>query len=137
MSLVLKPIPQSEIETLISNLPNKSSYGIDGISNILLKLLSTSISFPLCALFNQSIAEGKFPSLMKAAEVIPLYKGKEFDLVVNYRPVSLLMTISKVLEKAVYSRVYSFLENNKILYDSQYGFHLKRSCEQAILELTG
>ena len=136
-SLVLKPIPQSEIESLITNLPNKSSYGTDGISNILLKSLSTSISFPLCALFNQSIIEGKFPEAMKIAEIIPLYKGKEFDLVVNYRPVSLLMTMSKVLEKAVYSRVYSFLERNKILYDSQYGFRTKRSCEQAILELTG
>ena len=74
---------------------------------------------------------------MKHAEMIPLYKGKEFDKVVNYRPVSLLITISKVLEKAVYSQVYQFLEQQKVLYDSQYGFRSKRSCEQAILELTG
>ena len=65
---------------------------------------------------------GEFPTMMKKAEVIPLYKGKEFDLVVNYRPISLLLTISKVLEKIVYKRVYSFLEKNNILYDSQYGF---------------
>ena len=136
-SLVLRPIPQSEIESVIHDLPNKSSYGSDGIINILLKSLASSISFPLCALFNQSLAEGKFPVLMKSAEVIPLYKGKEFDLVVNYRPVSLLLTISKVLEKAVYSQVYKFLENHQVLYDSQYGFRSKRSCEQAILELTG
>ena len=55
---------------------------------------------------------------MKYAEVIPLYKGKEFDKVVNYRPVSLLITISKVLEKAIYLRVYQFLEQHKVLYDS-------------------
>ena len=78
-------------------------------------------------IFNQSIAEGKFPSEMKNAEVIPLYKGKEFDKVVNYRPVSPLITISKVLEKAVYSQVYQFLEQQKVLYDSQYGFRSNRS----------
>ena len=113
------------------------SYGHDRVSNILLKHLVTSISFPLCSIFNQSIVEGKFPSEMKHAEVIPLYKGKEFDKVVNYRPVSLLITISKVLEKAIYVWIYQFLEQHKVLYNSQYGFRSKRSCEQAILELTG
>ena len=74
---------------------------------------------------------------MKNTAVIPLYKGKEFDKVINYRPVSLLIMISKVLEKAVYSRVYQFLEHQKVLYESQYSFRSKRSCKQAILELTG
>ena len=49
----------------------------------------------------------------------------------------MLMTISKVLEKIVYSRVYNYLEANHLLYDSQYGFCTKHSCEQAITELTG
>ena len=74
---------------------------------------------------------------MKMAEVIPLYKGRELDQVINYRPISLLITISKVLEKIVYICVYKFLQNNKILYNSQYGFRSKHSCEQAILELIG
>ena len=136
-SLILKPITQLEVEDIVRKLQNKTSYGHDRISNILLKRLVTCISFPLCSIFNQSIAEGKFPSEMKYAEVIPLYKGKEFDKVVNYRPVSLLIKISKVLEKAIYVRVYQFLEQHKVLYNSQYGFRSKRSCEQAILELTG
>ena len=71
--------------------------------------------------------------MMKIAEIIPLYKGKERDEVVNYRPISLLMTISKLLEKIIYIRVYSFLEDHNILY----GFRSKRSCNQAITELTG
>ena len=74
---------------------------------------------------------------MKIAEIIPLYKSKECDEVINYRPISLLMTISKLLEKIIYIRVYSFLEEHNILYDSQYGFRSKRSCNQAITELTG
>ena len=72
---------------------------------------------------------------MKRAEIIHLCKGKEFDKVINYCPVSLLLTISKVLKKAVYKRVYTFLEKHHILYDSQYGFRNRRSCEQAIMEL--
>ena len=100
-SLVMKSITQLEIEKLIEGLPNKTSYGHDKISNVLSKQLSTSISFPLCAIFIQSLATGIFPNAMKKVEIIPLYKGKEFNKVVKYHPVSLLLTISKVLEKAV------------------------------------
>ena len=78
-----------------------------------------------------------FPEKMKWAEIIPLYKGKRMDLTINYRPISLLITISKVLEKLIYKRVYSFLETNNILFSSQYGFRTKRSCEQAIMEVVG
>ena len=56
---------------------------------------------------------------------------------INYRPISLLMTMSKVLEKIVYSHMYSFLKLNDTLFDSQYSFRTKRSCEQAISELQG
>ena len=50
-----------------------------------------------------TITEGIFPRQMKMAEIIPLFKGKELDLVINYSPISLLITISKLLEKIVYS----------------------------------
>ena len=60
-SLILNPATVPKIEKIISNLPNKTSHGHDKISNILLKDLCPSISFPLCAIFNQSLAEGKFP----------------------------------------------------------------------------
>ena len=119
-SLILKPILQLEVEDIIWKLPNKTSYGHDRISNLVLKCLLDCISFPLCSIFNQSIAEGKFPSAMKNAEVIPLYKGKEFDKVSNYRPVSLLIMIFK--------RSYMI---------ASMALGQKRSCEQAILELIG
>ena len=107
---------------MIVSLPKKTSSGHDGMSNILLKALNESISYPLSILFNQSLNQGVFPDLMKCAEVIPLYKGQQQDLVINYHPISLLMTISKLLEKILYSRMYKFLEKNKILYESQVGF---------------
>ena len=121
-SIFISPTNQHETEKMIDSLPNKTSSGHDGISNILLKALNESISYPLSILFNQSLNQRAFPDFMKHAEVIPLYKGQQQDLVINYHPISLLMTISKLLEKLMYSRMYKFLEKNKILYESQFGF---------------
>ena len=135
-SVVMRQTNQTEIENLIKALPNKMSSGHNEINNVMLKSLCSAISYPLQLIFNQSIATGVFPDKMKIAEVIPLYKGKQRDLMINYRPISLLMTISKLLEKVIYSCIYKFLEKNNILFESQYGFRTKRSCEQAILELT-
>ena len=74
---------------------------------------------------------------MKAADVSPLHKNKERHVVTNYRPISLLITISKILEKEVYSRVYNFLVETDQLYQSQYGFRSGHSCQNAISELIG
>ena len=74
---------------------------------------------------------------MKLAEVIPLYKTKATDQLVNYRPISLLMMMSKLLEKLMYKRVFSFINRYDILYRRQYGFCSHRSCEQATQELLG
>ena len=118
-------------------LPSKTSFGYDKISNIMLKSIIPAVSTPLSIVFNQSISTGKYPQKMKQAEVVPLYKGKDMDLVINYRPISLLITISKLFEKVIYRRVYSFLEKENILFQSQYGFRSNHNCEHAILELTG
>ena len=83
-SMVMNPTCQNEIQQLISKLPNKTSCGHDRISNKLLKLLGSSISYPLAIIFNQSISEGIYPDQMKLAEVIPLYKGKDSDHLINY-----------------------------------------------------
>ena len=136
-SMLLTNITQHEIEKLINDLLNKTSCGHNKISNSLLKDLKYCISYPLMIVFNQLIALGMFPDKMKLAEIIPLYKGKERDEVIDYHPISLLMTISKLLEKIIYIRTCSYLECNQLLIDSQYGFQSKRSCDQAILELTG
>ena len=69
---------------------------------------------------------------MKLAEIVPLYKGKEHYLETNYRPISLLTTMSKVLEKIVYKCVYAFLQETEQLYVNQFGFREAHSCEHAI-----
>ena len=124
-SFVMTLTTKDEVERIIKSLPNKQSCGHDKISNIVLKELHEALLYQLTCIFNQSISQGVFLNMMKVAEVIPLHKGKERDLVVNYRPVSLLMIISKVLEKTIYICLYKYLEKNSILFDSQYGFRTK------------
>ena len=98
-SLYFKPTTQLEILDIISKLPNKPSSGYDKISNNLLKEIKSEIAVPLVQLFNKSMSHGKFPNAMKVSEVVPLHKGKSKKIPENYRPISLLVTISKVLEK--------------------------------------
>ena len=100
-SLVMTPTSITEIKKIIDNLPNKSSSGHDKLSNTVLKYISDSILYPLNIIFNQSLQSGQFPDFMKLAKIVPLFKSKDEDQVINYRLVSLLMTLSKVLEKIV------------------------------------
>ena len=135
-SLYFKPTNMVEISNIINKLANKSSYGYDQISNKLIKELRPVISYPLMLVFNKSLEEGMFPELMKQADTIPLYKAKSTEDCNNYRPISLLLTISKILEKLVYSRTVTYLDKHKLFYNSQYGFRKDHSCSDAIMELT-
>ena len=131
------PTTPIEINNLINSLANKNSSGYDNISNHMLKWLHPVIVEPLSIIFNQSIKHGVFPDLMKLAEIVPLHKGGDESMCNNYRPISLLITISKILEKVIYKRTYNFLEKHNILFQSQYGFRTKHSCADAIAELIG
>ena len=98
-SIFLEPTDENEIRKIAFDLPNKSSSGHDRISNVLLKEIIVQIAEPLSMIFNQSLQTGEFLSDMKLAEVVPLYKSKEHYLESNYRPISLLTTISKYSKK--------------------------------------
>ena len=136
-SFLLTPTSTTEITKLLEGLPNKRSSGHDNVSNLLLKELVKQMSPILEVLFNESLTTGQFPDKMKIVDVVPLYKSKEHDIVDNYRPISLLLTISKVLERIVYRRVYKFLNDTGQIYESQYGFREKHSCDHAIAQLIG
>ena len=136
-SIFLQPTDENEIRKIAFDLPSKASCGHDRVSNVLLKEIITHIAEPLCLIFNQSILTGEFPDDMKLAEVVPLYKSKEHYNESDYRPISLLTTISKILEKIVYKRVYKFLTESSQLYEHQYGFRSNHSCEHAISQMVG
>ena len=134
-SMFLHPTTTNKILALIKNLPNKRSSRYDNISNLLSKTLSTQISVQLEIIFNKSIEEGTFRTNMKKADIVPLYKSKDKQECLNYRPISLLITLSKLLEKIMYKRIYQFLEKTGQIFPSQYGFRTSHSCENAVSEL--
>ena len=93
----------SEISKIIKKLKPKNSSRHDNISNKILKELKHSLLVPLEIIINQSLSSGIFPTSMKYADVIPLFKGGDDHLMNNYRPISLLLMLSKISEKVVYT----------------------------------
>ena len=117
---------------------SKSSSGDDEISSIFLKNESVLSALAPCLsiLINQSLCTGIFPTRLKLAKVIPLYKNKGDDFKFeNYRPISLLSAISKIYERVVFDQMYDYLQSTKLFYSNQYGFRRKHSTETAGLEL--
>jgi hypothetical protein len=133
----LFPTTHTEIEKLIKGLKSKDSKGHDNISNKMLKVIYPSILHAMWIIFNKSLTSGEFPNDMKQAIVKPIYKAKCKMQLSNYRPISLLSVLSKILEKIVNLRLSRFLQKHKILYEGQYGFRKRRSTSDAILDLTG
>ena len=130
-----KEIEQESITMVINSLTNKSSVGIDGISTILLKCIAPSIIKPLTLIINQIMKTGVFPNKMKLAKVIPIYKKEDPTQVTNYRPISLLPVLSKVVEKTIAKQLSEYFEENKLFNPNQYGFRTGHSTEHAALEL--
>ena len=102
-----------------------------------LKYVSNVVSPIICSLINLSIATSTFPSSLKVARVVPLFKGGNARDTANYRPISVLNIFSKILEKHAYKHLYSYLEANSVLSDNQVGFRKDKSTTQAILRHTG
>ena len=101
----------------------------------MLKRIEPEVATQISIISNASMTQGIFPDIMKNALIVPLYKTKCRELVMNYRPISLLLTISKLIEKIVYKQVYDYLNTTGQIYKSQYGFCSAHSCEHAIREL--
>ena len=123
-----------EIRMLIKSLKPKDSSGLDEILNRMLIKWCDVITSPLTSLINKSLEMGTFPSQMKQAIIKPLYKNKSKLQTPNYRPISLLLGISKILEKVVYKRTIKFLNKLNVFYEGQYGFRANQSTQDAILD---
>jgi hypothetical protein len=120
---------------IINKFKPKPSSDIHGVSTKMVKFIGTEIAKPLSYIFNLSLQTGVFPQMLKQCRVIPIYKaGNRLD-VDNYRPISLLSSISKILEKIVSEKLIFHLTNNDLLYTHQYGFIPKRSAEQNLLQI--
>lgn len=134
-SLYLNKITVEEIEQIIGKLKSGSAPGFDGINSEIIKHIKNHISIPLSIVFNLCLEKGVFPEQYKRAIVCPVYKKGERRLIKNYRPISLLTTFSKILERCIQKRFVKYLDENNILGKTQFGFRQGKSTTDAILEL--
>jgi len=121
------------VKDVVKQFKSKGSIDANGISTKLLKQIVDEISFPLAHIFNLSVNTGKFPSKLKTSRTVPIFKSGDPLQCDNYRPISLLSTLSKVLEKIVSVQLVNHLDRNKILYEHQYGFQRGKSTEQNLI----
>ena len=132
-SIFFRHVSAIEVSNIINGLKNKSCH-ISSYSSRVLKQICSIISPVLSNIINKSLCTGYFPNSLKTARVIPLHKSGSEDDVNNYRPVSILPILSKLFERIVYNRVYSFLEKYNLLNHSQYGFRKGKSTIQAVMD---
>jgi len=124
-----------DIVQIINSLKPKVSSGLDELSNKMLKLIKDVIAPPLTIIINQMLNTGIFPDKLKISKVIPLFKKGDDKLFSNYRPISLLSSISKIFEKVIFNQVSKYFEINNLIFNNQYGFRKKYSTEIAALHL--
>jgi hypothetical protein len=134
-SIYLPCATESEILKIIISLKSVAA-GYDEVGANILKLSLNNIISPLTYLCNTSMEQGVFPNEMKLAKVIPLYKGGAMAEFNNYRPVSVLPTLSKVFEKVMYTRISEFLNETKSLFEYQFGFRKSYSSYMPMMILT-
>ena len=134
-TIFFNPTNEDEIIKTVNSFKSKKSSGYDGISTKLLKQIIYCIASPLEHIFNLSLSTRICPDSLKTAKVVPVFKKDDPTKISNYRPISLLPSISKILERLVYTRLESFLSVNNILNPSQFGFRKKFSTDLAIAHL--
>ena len=135
-TLFIEPTGEFEVASIIKAMKNKKSCGMDGISSETLKCCSPIIERHLALAFNKCIDEGVFPDIFKIAKVVPLFKKGDEKDPANYRPISLLSSLSKVFEKILHNRMIRFTEKNDLICPMQYGFRNNMSCVDAIAAIT-
>ena len=124
-----------ESQKVVDSLKSKTSSGHDNLSVSLLKYIAPLIIKPITLVINQSLTTGIFPQKLKIAKVLPLFKKGDDSIMGNYRPISLLSSISKWFEKVVFNQIYDYFTKNKLFFPNQYGFRKKHSTDMAAVEL--
>lgn len=135
-SFVLYETDLQEVDSILVGLDSKSSPGWDEIPTKFLKLARDLVVPLISRLANLCFKKGIFPTALKKSVVTPVHKGGDADDVSNYRPISVLPCISKIIEKLLNCRLIAYLNKNNILSNSQFGFRKGRSTQDAVLELT-
>ena len=131
----LKTVSTNEIKNIIKSLKPKNSLGYDGIPTKLLRVSSPFITSPLTPICNKCIFSGTFPDCLKYAVVKPLFQKGDKTNLLNYRPISILSSFSKVIEKVMYKQLQDHLNKYDILAQEQFGFRSDSATDKAIYKV--
>ena len=134
-TLDFQRVEQNTVQSILHSLKVNKAAGLDRIPARLLKDAEAELAPSITYLVNKSISDGIVPDLWKVARVTPLYKSDDKLQVENYRPISVLPVLSKVVERVVHSQLNAHLHQLDFLYQHQYGFRRGHSTEQAITQL--
>jgi hypothetical protein len=135
-SFVLLPTDCNEVKSLINNLKTDCSVGLDLISADILKTFVDILVLPITHICNLALSTGIFPSAFKKSRITPIYKSGSKDCINNYRPISILSTLSKILERIMNNRLIKYLEDQKLLAQAQFGFRVGKSTADAVHKVT-
>ena len=118
----------------IFSLSNSNATGHDGLSNVLIKAANPIIAPYLTRIINNCIRQSIFPSTWKVGKIAVVHKKGDKTVLNNYRPVTLLCSLSKIIEKVLFDQILTFFNSNGLMDKRQYGFRPGRSCVHAILD---
>ena len=134
-SIYIWPTDPSEVSKIIYEFQNNKASGDDQILTKLLKSNVKLFSELFTHLINTIIETSKYPEKLKLGKVIPIHKKGSKQDPSNYRPISLLSMINKIVEKVLYKRLYHYFETHQVLHKYQFGFRKKYSTTSALIEI--
>lgn len=129
------PTNTKEVIETIRSLKSKLSSGLDEVPSKVVKYCAGQLATPLACIINKSFEQGYFPSLLKTAKIYPKHKKGSLTKVENYRPISLVSTFSKIIEKVALKRMIEHLQKHELLTKHQHGFLKGRSATTALISL--
>ena len=127
-------VNQSSIAKAIDNLSSSPSSGFDGFTSYMIKSGKLELLPLLEFIFNLSIDNKKFPKLWKSAKITPLFKTGDASLPTNYRPIAILPTLGKLLERLIHDKLYDHLPKNDLLSNCLSGFRKGYSTGTCIID---
>ena len=127
---------QNSIMDHVKKLNENKAHGHDEISIKLIKICGNAISKPLFIIFKNCISKSYFPKKWKKANVVPVHKKNERNIISNYRPISLLPICGKLFEKIIFDNLYTYIFQNGFITDKQSGYRNGDSTIKQLLSIT-
>ena len=132
----LAPLTLSELRALVYGMNGSGACGEDGVSILLVRRSFEAIGTVLLHLVNSSISLSEVPDSWKHSLVFPIHKSGDQSNPSNFRPISIVPVIAKIVERAVHQQLYNYLSMNHLLSPSQHGFRPRHSTETALLTVS-